>query len=626
MTATGNIAIAEGWTAPRQIETRAGRRTLRTQPLNSEDHPAWKAWRHDKAGLRAAHFGIGKVYTGRGWEITHWQSVAGQFEHDIQILEKIIADADANDEKAKEAMRIDYVADHYEPLRTAAASKLFEWQRPSCQRVIHALKTGNALDASQTGAGKTFVALAACAELGLTPYVIAPLAVLESWRRAAHFMGVPLGDVSNYDKARAGSAPFIEKNKHAKRKNGEKTFRFTPTVNRTPFDELMLELAGIDPANARPILILDECQKIKGGSNTEQGKIVIDVVTQGVKVLCLSATAAKDPTEMHGIGLALGLHKGDQDYRDWMKRNGCKRGPSGYFFTDKPKAAAEIMQRIHSTIFPARGTRIRSTDVPGYPENAVTAHLIENAAIADAYGAMQEQLAQIEARKAAREIDAREAKAGGLAAIMKARRESERGKLDFIIDETKELLADGFQAAIFLNFREHLALVRDGLKLRTAPVWGTEWLGKEPYHDSHGNLRFKDIDGRAQKPEERTAIIDAFQAGKSKVILVSLQAGGAGISLHDDRGIAPRQSIISPSYSIIDLIQALGRIWRAGSHSKASQRILFASGTIEEEIAASIQAKCENIERLNEGDLTPQSLAQYLDIDKMNGAKIPENK
>lgn len=604
------MITTDNWSTPKAITTRAGQRTIRTQPL-IEGHAAWSAWRLNKQAVKDARFSIGKAYDGFGWEITHWQACEGQFEEDIATLNNLIGEANQDEQKAKEAMRIDYVAEHYEPLRTAAAAKLYDWQKPSCQRVIHAIKTGNALDASQTGAGKTFVALAACAELGLTPYVIAPLAVLESWRRAAEFMGVALGGVTNYDKARAGSSPFIAKNKDAERSKGQRTFAFRPQPPRTGLFD------SAPPDDFKPLLILDEVQKVKSGSKTLQGQIVIDIVLQGAKILGLSATAAKDPTEMHGIGIMLGLHEGGQSYNDWMKRNGCRPGAGGYRFTTNTRAAAEIMQRIHRSIFPAKGTRIRSTDVPNYPENAVTAHLIENQEIVSAYRQMRDNLDMLAMKAASKEIDGRSAKASGLAEIMKARRASEIGKLDWIIDETKEMVADGFQVAIFLNFREHLALVRDGLKLKTQPIWGTAWLGKrEEYNPETGHTRMVDINGPAQTTDERTIIIDDFQTGQDPVILISLMAGGAGISCHHINPTAkPRQSIISPSYSCIDLVQAIGRIWRAGSLSKATQRIIYASSTIEEEIAASVTAKIKNVETLNDGDLMPDCLAHFTGVE-----------
>lgn len=372
-----------------------------------------------------------------------------------------------------------------------------------------------------------------------------------------------------------------------------------------------IEVEGLHNYFADGVLV----HNCKSGSKTLQGRLMIDTVMQGARTLFLSATAAKDPTEMEAIGLALGLHEGGKSYTEWMKRHGCKRGTGGYFFTDNVQEAQRIMQKIHRTIFPAKGTRIRSTDVPGYPENAVTAHLVENQSIVTAYEQMKNDLEDIEWRKKTQEIDNREAKAEGLAAITKARRASEYGKIEYMIDETKELLADGFQVAVFLNFREHLAMMRDALKLPYAPIWGTEWLGKEQRLNDYGKMQWFDIDGRQQKPEDRTALIDAFQSGKHKVVLVSLMAGGAGISLHDEQGIAPRQSLISPSYSAIDLVQGIGRIWRAGSKSKATQRIIYAAGTIEEEIAASVTSKIEHIETLNDGDLLADCLAHFTSIE-----------
>lgn len=544
--------------------------------------------------MKALRFSVGKDFKNpKLWILNHWESEDGQFAADVVSFMEVVEAARAAEAASKEAQRIDWVAEDADPLVSVASAKLFEWQRPSCQRIVAALKKGNALDASQTGAGKTFVALAACAEVGLTPFVIAPLAVLESWRRASIFMGVPLGGVVNYDRARNGSCSFIKM-------DGEKSeaaFTFTPDL-----------LAG------SPLLIFDEVQKCKNAVSL-QGRILSGCASRGAKTLCLSATAAKDPTEMHGVGVALGLHGGGDSFRDWCQKHGCKKGTKGLFFTDNARAAADIMGRIHRVIFPAKGSRIRSADVPNYPDNLVSAHLVDNQEIVSAYGSMTDALENIEVKKAAGEVDGREAKAMGLAEITKARRASEFGKLDWMIDEVRELVADGFQAAVFLNFREHLAIMRDALKLKTEPVWGTAWLRKEWESWGDRGGRWVDVDGPAQKPEQRTAIIDSFMAGRSKVILVSLMAGGAGISLHDDRGIAPRQSLISPSYSAIDLVQAIGRIWRAGSHSKATQRVIYAAGTIEEEIAASVTAKIQNIETLNDGDVLPDCLARFTGVE-----------
>lgn len=600
--------IETGWSEPRTVPTAQGQRNLRTLPLQ-QDCDFWTAWRADKEAVKAAGFACGKDRETGAWVANHWESETTPFGPALAEFARIVAEAKGEEMLSLEQQRIDFVPENFAELTTPQAAKLYDWQRPSCQRIIAALVTGNALDASQTGAGKTAVALTTCAEMGLTPYVIAPLAVLEGWRREARRVGVTLGSVTNYDKARAGSVPWIRKemiqgppSRNGKLPKPEPRFSFNPP----PTSDLFL--AG---SRTHALLIFDEVQKTKSHDSL-QGRLLAHTAAAGTKILCLSATAAKDPTEMYALGLTLGLHKGGDSYFSWARQHECKTGTYGLKFTDSPKVAAEVIQRIHRKLFPARGSRIRSADVPGYPDNNVTAHLVENRDIVNAYHAMDSELELIEEKVAAGKMDKKAAAAADMAELMKARRASEKGKLDFFIDEAKELIADGFQVVVFLNFREHLAIMRAELKLRSAPVWGTAWLRRESYQTADGEWKERDVDGPAQKPHERQRIIDDFQAGREKIILVSLQAGGAGVNLHDEFGLAPRQSLISPSYSIIDLVQSVGRIWRASSHSKATQRIIFAAGTVEEEIAASLESKCANLEMLNDHDLMPDSIAKVL--------------
>jgi hypothetical protein len=596
---------AAPWGRSYNVTTGAGPRTLTKLAMTEEIAGHWwKLWRERKEDIKAHRFSTGKDRSG-AWEICHWQTEPGQFENDVTALDNL---ANGNAVPVIEEI---IEEPEYPPLTTPQAEKLFEWQRLSCQRLVAALKNGNGIDASQTGAGKTFVAIAACAELGLTPYVLAPLAVLEGWRRAAYRMDFRLGGVINYDRARAGSCEFIRKLPPAKDDKGKEVkdsllFEFSPPQRRRDLFE---------NAAAKSILIFDECQKTKN-RDTLQGRILIDTAAAGTKTLLLSATAAKDPMEMYGLGLALGLHQGDKSFYRWAAAHGCRTSSYGLRFTDKPEEQAAAMKKIHKALFPWKGTRVRSADVPGYPENHVSAHLVENADIAKAYAKMESELELIAEKVDAGKMDKKDKAGADLAALMRARRASERGKLDFLIEETADLVADGFFVAVFLNFREHLAIMRDALKMKNDPVWGTKWIGRKTVIGEDGFPREIDINGPAQKPHERQRILDEFNGREgtrpqSRIILVSLSAGGAGINLHDEFGYGLRQSLISPSYSVIDLIQSVGRIWRAGG-TKATQRIIFAARTVEEEIAVNLESKCSNLEHLNDGDLMGDSMAKVI--------------
>jgi hypothetical protein len=93
---------------------------------------------------------------------------------------------------------------------------------------------------------------------------------------------------------------------------------------------------------------------------------------------------------------------------------------------------------------------------------------------------------------------------------------------------------------------------------------------------------------------------------KSRVIVANIKAGGIGISLHDTHGNHPRTSIILPTNDAVVMKQAFGRIHRAGGMSKSRQIVVFAAGTIEEEICVCVRGKMNHIDSLNDGDLCPR--------------------
>jgi len=77
------------------------------------------------------------------------------------------------------------------------------------------------------------------------------------------------------------------------------------------------------------------------------------------------------------------------------------------------------------------------------------------------------------------------------------------------------------------------------------------------------------------------------------------------LSLHDLNGNYPRISLISPTPSAIDLKQCLGRVWREGAKTKSIQRIVFVANTVEEEVCDKLRTKLENLDLINDGDLSP---------------------
>ena len=106
-----------------------------------------------------------------------------------------------------------------------------------------------------------------------------------------------------------------------------------------------------------------------------------------------------------------------------------------------------------------------------------------------------------------------------------------------------------------------------------------------------------------QKDKDREQDIADFQADRKRIILANQAAGGIAIDLHDLNGNFPRQSILSPTFSAIQLLQAMGRIHRHGALTKCFQVLAYVAGTIEERAVSRVQGKLDNVSLLNDGDL-----------------------
>jgi superfamily II DNA or RNA helicase len=114
-------------------------------------------------------------------------------------------------------------------------------------------------------------------------------------------------------------------------------------------------------------------------------------------------------------------------------------------------------------------------------------------------------------------------------------------------------------------------------------------------------VEFANIYG-GQNERDRQAGIDAFQANEVHVMVGMSSACGVALSLHDVKHERPRVSLISPSYSVSELTQALGRIRRVGG-TIATQKIVLAAGSVEERVKRALDRKKMALDALVDGDL-----------------------
>lgn len=419
------------------------------------------------------------------------------------------------------------------------------------EQVVHAKRLADslithraALDSSQTGCGKTLIAVETARALGKTPLVVCPKIVIPSWKATFEEQQLtPIG-IINYEKLRTGRSGWGKFEK--------KQFEWN-----LPEDTLV---------------IWDEVHRCQG-QLSQNAKMLI--AAKGMYNLCLSASAAEDPTEMRALGHILGLHNLKGFYR-WAQQNGCSFNPWGGLQFGKTKAAALV--KLRSEIYPAKGSRLTRTDMKSHFSNS---QIITEPLDMGDNGQIQKLYEEMDAEIAELQVAMKGDKTGGgeLTKMLRTRQAIELLKIPAILELTSDLLAEGQSVAIFVNFRGTLEALTSRLK-DCVTIWG------------------------GQSAQERQDAIDAFQTNQARVICCILSAGGLGVSLHDTTGDAPRTALISPGYDAKELLQALGRIDRAGAKTDSTQRILFAANSLEESVEASVRGKLKNLENLHAADLT----------------------
>ena len=445
------------------------------------------------------------------------------------------------------------------PYKVKNESGLRPWQVESVSRIVSSInKYGCSIDGSDLGVGKTYVACAVARELNMKIVVVCPKSVREPWRRIItdHFgMKDKIIDIINYEQLKIG-----------KKESKVASYILNRKTHREKF---------IWKITRDTLIIWDESQKLKN-FKTKNSKTCIEAFKQGYKMLFCSATNATNPLELRTVGTVLGLFKGSVAYYQWCYEHGVNKGRFGLEFTTDMVIRAKVLKKLHNDIFINRGVRLSRDTIPGFPESEI---------IADCYNMDDSDVKKINVYHNEMEAELKRLKAqikrdtaSQFTAILRMRQQTELVKVPLFIDMIEEGIEDGMAVVVFLNFTDTINAIAE--RLNTDCIF----------------------DGKVGD-KERQQSVDDFQDGKEKVILVNIQSGGAGLSLHDIYGKNPRLALISPSYSAVLMRQSTGRVWRDSSKSKSIQKIVFVAGTVEEQVCENVKEKIDNLDLLNDGDL-----------------------
>ncbi|MGN6412678.1 DEAD/DEAH box helicase [Flexivirga sp.] len=165
-------------------------------------------------------------------------------------------------------------------------------------------------------------------------------------------------------------------------------------------------------------------------------------------------------------------------------------------------------------------------------------------------------------------------------------------KLALLVEQIGELAAEGHRALVFSQFTTFLRLARDAL-------------------DKAG-LASSYLDGRTRK---RQQVIDDFKNGDDPVFLISLKAGGVGLTLTE----ADYVFVLDPWWNPATEAQAIDRVHRIGQDRPVMVYRLVSAGTIEEKVVALQERKRALFEKVVDGDggvggaITPDDIRALLE-------------
>jgi len=443
-------------------------------------------------------------------------------------------------------------------------SKLLPPQRDHAVALLNSLYiNGVACDQSETGVGKTYVAAWLAKNLNSPVVIVCPKVVIPSWTKVLSYFGIKAHCLINYEKLIRGNT------EHLSFKDGKDTGPSDYTINF--------------PKNS--LVILDEVHKCKSATS-KNSDFLIKLKMDGYKSLLLSATAATNPLEMKAFGFATTLHN-LTSYRQFITDSGAYVGRYGGFQIDlQSQKTVEAMSNIHDKLFnlykvSSRMTRKMFDKI--FPDNHVMAECFDMGSNTDKINRVY---LQMESELAALEESSVNYSQHHFAIMTKARRMAELLKVPTMVEMIEDWYDEGISPVVFVNFTDTVEAIE-------------KQLAKNRKFD--GKIA-RIVGGQSDKVRQKD--IELFQSDVKRIMIANLAAGNAGVSLHDLNGNFARGAIISPSYSAINLLQALGRCHRAEGKTTVIQKVMFAAGTIEEDACKRVQSKLNALECLNDGDLS----------------------
>lgn len=160
-------------------------------------------------------------------------------------------------------------------------------------------------------------------------------------------------------------------------------------------------------------------------------------------------------------------------------------------------------------------------------------------------------------------------------------------KLEALMGKLEEVLAEGHRVIVFSQFTSFLTRVAERLEQQQVP--------------------FSYLDGST---DDRAGAIASFREGELPVFLISLKAGGFGLTLTE----ADYVFLLDPWWNPAAEAQAVDRAHRIGQQRSVMVYRMVAEGTIEEKVVALQERKAALFSSLTDGEAAFQGMLSAEDV------------
>ena len=461
------------------------------------------------------------------------------------------------------------------------------------------LRNHGYIDTSRMGSGKTYVTLWLARTFRFRLLVICPVIMIDVWKRTAAEYGIPVVDIISYQSLRS------QKNHQPKHGYLERYDNVTDGGNRQL--NFVPTQAYLDLVGQGIMVVFDEIQNIKSISAQYKAcsALLRPITSAGGRSRFGLLSGTPFDKEEHAVNLLklMGYIRSHRLYNyiretreivlEGMQElidacNHIDRDETGRVLSEIPIAKSK-MAHLCYTLY-VRVIKVSISGAMPSPTTIKGSFDVKNG-LFNINREKSEQLRSAIAELAdAVHFNERtgvaDFRADNIGAVTTALVHIENAKIeDFARVATNILVSEkGSKVIISVNYTSSIEQIRNLLIMFSPLVL-------------NGSIPAR----------QRAPIVAAFNENPlNRVLIMNTAVGGVGISLHDTVGDAPRFMLMSPSYKLLEVTQAAGRIYRDGTISDATVRMFYGrgAGTTETNILNAMARKTQVLRGTLEENVT----------------------